>query len=199
MKLKLLFPALLAVAISAFSSATVLAQTNRSDDDVYMNGNDRETDDDRYRKDEYKEERKYKDDKYKEEREYSDDDYGYESEVKEKYKEDKYKYKEDGYKYKEEYKDDKDYDEDYSYDRNGNENYKRDDDYVCRPGHHYNCRHDRYTKPRRYYYPGGSVTIASGRHGYVVGKVWVRGHWEYSRNGHRYWVPGHYSYDKIRW
>jgi hypothetical protein len=25
-------------------------------------------------------------------------------------------------------------------------------------------------------------------------RVWVPGHWDYTRFGRRYWVPGHYDY-----
>jgi hypothetical protein len=72
--------------------------------------------------------------------------------------------------------------------------------YVCRPRHHYNCRHDRYQKrPRSYWFPGGQVIVNSGRHGYVRTKVWVPGHWEHSPGGHRYWIPGHYKYERVRW
>jgi hypothetical protein len=200
MKLKLLFPAVLAVAISAFLSAPVFAQGNHADDDVYMNGNSKDKDEyreEKYKEDKYKDgDHKYKEDKYKEERESDDDYYGYNDREKEKYKGEDYKYKED----KDKYKRDKDYDDDYGYSRKEKDRYQGDDEgYICRRGHHYKCRHDRHGRPRTYYYPGGSVTIGTGKHGFVSGRVWVPGHWDYAEDGRRYWVSGHYKYDKVNW
>jgi hypothetical protein len=34
-----------------------------------------------------------------------------------------------------------------------------------------------------------SIPVVASTH-----RVWVAGHWTYTRTGHRYWVPGHYAY-----
>lgn len=74
-------------------------------------------------------------------------------------------------------------------------------EYVCRPRHHYNCRHDNrgIHNQRSFLFPGGQVIVNQGRHGSVRTKVWIPGHWEHSAGGHRYWVPGRYKLERVRW
>lgn len=89
---------------------------------------------------------------------------------------------------------------DYAYEDNVRNQPAENDAAVCRRGHHYKCRHDRaYRDTHYYWFPGGGVTVNSGRHGYVRSKVWIPGHWEYSPRGRRFWVPGHHSRQNVDW
>ncbi|MBS1782281.1 MAG: hypothetical protein JSS78_04385 [Bacteroidetes bacterium] len=89
---------------------------------------------------------------------------------------------------------------DYAYEENVRNQSADNDVVVCRRGHHYKCRHDRaYQDTHYYWFPGGGVTVNTGRHGSIRSKVWIPGHWEYSSRGRRFWVPGHHSRQNVDW
>lgn len=69
--------------------------------------------------------------------------------------------------------------------------YANDREYVCRRGYHVNCRHDRFMQRHHYgRYRANQCPPPPQTYSEVV---WVPGHWQYGRRGHRHWVPGHHS------